>query len=166
MRGKITKIVSAPKGYLELVGFTIRENKAKYIKRLWGDGLSATIYSAVSIWLICIQQADRVVFFLNTLLLLRAVLGNMISATQVTHRNDEVDIANKGRNYKYYHLKATAFTFIFIAVLFAWILIWLREGSSGLDIKFYSIIAILAVLFNDLENDFVCAYDAIINPIA
>lgn len=165
MRKIITKMVGAPKRYLAKVGFTVRENKAKFIKRLWGDGIAAVIFSGTSIYLICSQQADKIVLFLNALCLFRAMISSTISASQVTLRNDEIDIEKENRNYIYYHLKATAFIIGFILIAIAWATLWWDEGNAGLLVKIYSIIAILAVFFNDLENDFVFAYDAIINPI-
>lgn len=163
MRGKIEKIIHAPKRYLERVGFTIRQNKAKYVKRLWLDGLSAIIYSAISVYMICIQEADIIVLLLNIFCLFRATINNTISASQVTIRNDEVDITIKGKIYIYYHLKAAGYIIGFFFMVISWVFLY-ASGPHPL-IKFYSIIAIGAVLFNDLENNFVCAYDAIINPI-
>lgn len=159
------KILKAPKRYLEKVGFIIRENKAKYVKRLWADGVTAIAYSGISAFLIVIQEADIIVLFLNILCVLRATINNTISASQVTFRNDYVDIIEIGRKYKYYHIKATLLAIHFILLVVIWVVFYSNGGGSPLWIKIYSIIAIGTVLFNDLENDFVCAYDAVINPI-
>ena len=165
MRGIIKKIASAPKSYLERVGFTIRENKAKYVKRLWGDGLAAVAFSVISIVLICFREADMIVLTLNILCLFRTMLNNTISATKITLRNDGVDIVDKNKNYVYYHVKAAVYAAGLICITVAWVSLFWSEGNSNLLIKLFSILPIIAVLFNDLENDFVCAYGAIINPM-
>lgn len=166
MREVKAKIFSAPKRYLDWVGFSIREKQAKFVKRLWGDGLAAVAFSGISIFLICSQQADKIVLMLNTFCLFRAMISNTISASQVTLRNDETDIVKENRKYVYYHIKATALIVSFIFIVIALVVLWSdKESNAGSLVKSFSILAIGAVLFNDLENDFVCAYDAIINPI-
>lgn len=166
MRRIIAKIDVLVQSYLRKVGFTIRNEKPKYVKRLWSDGIAAIIYSVVSIVLICFEEADVIVLMLNILCLFRATISNTISASQVTCRNDEVDIADQqGKVYKYYHLKATAYAAGFFFIVLAWVILLNSNGESNILIKIYSSVAIGAVLLNDIENDFVCAYEAMINPI-
>lgn len=163
------------KKYLERVGFDLKAQKARFSIRLWVDTMAATTYSIVSILLIAFQKADLVVLGLNILCLLRATINSMICASEVTNRIRGSDIEKKHTINNHYRFRAGILTMSFIYTTIVWSLLSFYEyigelyyGSSSDNviislIKVLTSIAILLVLYNDIENNLVCAYDASIN---
>lgn len=161
--------------YLKRVGFDLKVQKARFSIRLWVDTMAAATYSFVSIGLIVLQKADLVVLGLNILCLLRATINSMICASEVTNRIRGSDIEDKRTVNSHYRFRAGILTMAFIYTFIVWFLLSFFEHMGKLYyesssdnviiwlIKIITSIAIVLVLYNDLENNLVCAYDASIN---
>lgn len=94
------------KSYLEWANFNkIRNTPPKYIAPLLLDFFIALLYAFASIVLICIQDASIIVFGLNIVCLLRAILSNIVNASKVTESKCDVAVNKKHEGNSHYHYK-------------------------------------------------------------
>ena len=114
-------------------------------------------YSVISLICIWIDTASFIVALVNLLCLFRAFLDNSINASLVTKSIKPAVIGNV-KIYNYYHLKAFG---MFILVLFMLIIaIMLAINKEYFLLKLIPTISIFVVLWNDLENILIRAYNA------
>lgn len=165
------RALALPKMYLKYVGFAL-EDRARFQCRLIIDMGVAFIYSFVSIFLIWKQTATLVVLILNVLCLTRSMIGNTISASEITLRARKIDIEAKLERNSHFHKKS-------IALAVAWVFLLTFIISSFIDqvvvfssfvdqmavsspVKTYASLTLIIVLLDDWERDFVNMYNAVI----
>lgn len=161
MEEKVQRALALPKIYLEYVGFAL-EDRARFQSRLIIDMGVAFIYSFVSIFLIWKQNTTLVVLILNVLCLTRSMIGNTISASEITLRAHKTDIEAKLERNSHFHKKS-------IALAVAWVFLLTFIISSFIDqivfsspVKAYASLTLIIVLLDDWERDFVNMYNAVI----
>lgn len=153
------------KKYLAWAGFDLKEQKARFVIRLFFDFIAAVVYSGVSIWLIIVQQADLVVLGLNILCLLRAVISSTISASEVTNKSKNIDIESNCEKNSHYHKKAEFLAITFFYATMVWAALLYEGNESSILIKLFASLAIGTVLINDIENMIACAYNATVELV-
>ena len=164
------------KRYLKWFGFALEEN-ARFGLRIWADSIAAATYSAVSIVLIVVQKADLVVLGLNILCLFRATINSTICASEVTNMIRKADIESKCTVNNHYRTRGAVLLLSLLYTSLLWIILSFSKSAGQLYyeseagtaliwlIKAFASLAILFVLYNDLENNLVHAYGAYIKPI-
>lgn len=152
------EISKAVKRYLVWAGFELKNREVEYKKRLICEGICDALYSFTSILLICLNEADYIVMWLNLICLLRVIIHNSIYGTVTTK---ELEYLNrKQKIFTYYHLKMAvviAATIAF-AIITAGVVISSRD--CGQEIKIISIFVILVILFDNCEELAVFGYGA------
>lgn len=149
---------------MEWAGFVLKEKRARFLFRTILEIITAAMYTAISILLIAIQQADIVVLGLNILCVLRALLNNTMCASEVTIKSQTLDIECKREKNSHYHVKAKVFAVFLILVVITWVTLVYEKNGSTLLIKIFAALSIFVVFLNDWENALVYAYNASIEP--
>ncbi len=149
-----------PKQHLQLLGFILEREKARFRGLLFFDVIVALIYSGCSIYLIAKQKADLIVLGLNILCLLRATINNAIKSSEITNKYKTADIAQKVKNFSYYHIKTAVLASFFVSDVIVWVVLSSEPNNITELIKILTYIAIGLVWLNDWENASVYAYSA------
>lgn len=181
-----------PKNYLKDKGFVLNK-KAQFKIYLVADSLCLLIYSGISIKLLIFEDVDLAVFGLNILCLARTAFGNMICASEITAKiklkRKDIEHANFSNidvlNNNYYRVKIEKLKTTLFYTICTWVILCFSnalETAYSLEelktspffslalcviyiAKFYTCIIILKVLFNELFNNLIRAYDAKIEPL-
>ena len=149
------------KDYLEWANFNIKNPSPQYKLPLLCDFSVALLYTAISIVLICMQKASVIVYGLNILCLVRALISNIISASKVTNSIVGAEIDKKHEGNSHYHIEVYILGSVFFMAML--LLLALLKEQSGLIIKLFTSLVIVVVFVNDCEDMVVCAFDAEIN---
>lgn len=151
-------ILKGIKRYLKWAGFKLRDEELKYKKRILCEGICEASYSFFSILLICLNEADLIVMWLNLICLLRIVIHNSI---YVTETSKELEYLNgKQRIFTYYHLKMAVViaAVLVFAIFFAGTVI--RSRDCGSAMKIISVSINILILFDSCEELAVYGYGA------
>lgn len=166
IKERIKKILECLRKYLISKGFTLKEEKPRCCFAILLDTIIAIIYTIISIGLILLQKSDILILILNLFCLGRALINNIIYASQLTKKIKDADIENKHivKN-EYYHSRAKQLGII-LAISFAGAFILKLEGNEKTAIiKLFACTASVAILWNDCQNNLICAYGASIEVI-
>lgn len=152
------KVSNKCSNYLIWANFTLGRDTPRYKKRLYVDALLAIAYAIISVVLIWLQKADMIVLGLNIICLLRVLIQNTISASEVTELKRKAGIQEKHEGNSHYHIKECVICVVFSITVVFWGALFIEP--SNLFTKLLATIAILIVCCNDCENIVIYAYDA------
>lgn len=144
--------------YLKWAGFKLKGGGVKYKRQLLYEGICEALYSFFSILLICLNEADLIVMWLNLICLVRIIIHNSI---YVTETSKELECLNrKQKIFHYYHLKMAVViaAILVFAIMFADTVV--RSLDCGPIIKMISVLINVLILFNNCEELAIYGYDA------
>lgn len=152
------EISRAIKQYLIWAGFKLKNEEVEYKKRLICEGVCETLYSFISILLICLNEADYIVMCLNTICLIRVIIHNSIYAKETTK---ELKCLNqKLKTFSYYHIKMVLIIAATSAFAIITAVVSIRLWECGCEIKIFSTFVILCILYDNCEELAVYGYGA------
>lgn len=132
----------------------------QYKKMNWMDAVSAMAYSIGSIICIWGDVSSFAVLTLNWLCLWRAFFDNFFNAVQITKLKKTAEVIDKPKEFTYYHIKAGAIILLVIVLFMIAVTLVFEKNNSTNVLRVISSISIIIVLWNDLDNILIRAYNA------
>lgn len=146
------------KKYLEWAGFNLKNNNIEYRKLLISEAACYAIYTLVSIVLICKNEPETVVMWLNVICLVQVIIHNVIYASETSKKMELLNIKHKIFNY--YRLKIAAVIAASTVVAIITAVSAIHSVPLGPYEKLITVLAILLVLFNYFEELAIYGYGA------
>lgn len=146
--------------YLRIIHFETNQVEIQYKKMNWIDAALAMAYSIGSIVCIWGSISSFAVLALNWLCLWRAFFDNFFNAVQITELKKTTKVADKPKGFTYYHIKAGAIILLVMVLSIIAVTLAVEKNYSTNVLRVISSISIIIVLWNDLDNILIRAYNA------
>lgn len=150
--------------YLSIAGFNKMSENSCYLKRNHIDILASFLYSSISIGCVICDEASLLVLFLNGLCMARVIVKNTIKSSELTDAiREELKLDKQVVLGRYYYF-IKALMQVSISFMVAIIVVAMGFDTSLAMVKAPTIVIIVFIFLDDLENMWINLYEAYIDP--